>query len=552
MNYTADPKCEEAFSVIESEDLPHPLGKLLSSFITNALNPAIAATHVLNHCRSGQQRKADLHTLISDWTFIVESITKYGTTPPAPDSRTQAQILKRDGNRCCITGKRAGFLDPLVVVPVVLAPSRWLEAEPRVHEMLRAFFGPPYLGWWLAHTERLKRVDPIDGHWLVRRSAAKAYKNGLVKLHRLHPSMIEYRVSWCLIGTVEPMIDVDGQYPLLGDHSRSGVRKVDARFIGTQARLASSMRWLEVRKQIVENETVIIQAGIQPTASRPGVVSAVFQTFRTIFWRTWLATPQFVRLLVYKILRKIGHHLYGRTSSLAVSRLPFGLYLKPTDEGAFNESNALDLVHKYTSVPVPHALDLVSDPRNTYLLTTRLRGEPLSRAMDMLSDRDCHEFVDQMQSFISQIRAIPPVGPKNRICNTLGQACSDPRIRDGNPVGPFEDEASFSQYLLHPDDPARRGHQIVFTHADLNLRNILLDKVTILDGTRGWAVSGIVDWENSGFYPGYWDCTKAQFEGFRWDYRWARALVAVFRPFGGYAKEIELEKRSWSKGDGAF
>ncbi|EXL75821.1 hypothetical protein FOPG_09319 [Fusarium oxysporum f. sp. conglutinans race 2 54008] len=414
-------------------------------------------------------------------------------------------------------------------MPVVLAPSRWLEAEPRVLAILRAFFSPPYLNWWLAYTERLKQVDSIDGHWLVRRSAAEAYRNGLVKLHRLHPSMIEYRIGWCLIGTVEPMIDVDGQYPLLGDHSRSGIRKVDARFIGTMPAWPRAC------------------AGL-----RPGLVSAVCQMFRTIFWGTWLITPQFIRLPTYKLLRKIGHHLYGSTSSLAVSRLPFGLYLKSTSEGAFNESNALGLIHKYTSVPVPRVLDLVADSRNTYLLTTGLRGEPLARAMDMLSDRDCQEFVDQMQSFISQIRAIPPVGPKNHICNTLGQACSDPRIRDGNPIGPFDDEASFSQYLRHPDDPARRGHQVVFTHADLNLRNILVDKVTRLDGTRGWAVSGIVDWENSGFYPEYWDCIKAQFEGFRWGERWARALVEVFRPFGGYAKEIELEKRSWTEGDGAF
>ncbi|KAG5745258.1 hypothetical protein H9Q72_012964 [Fusarium xylarioides] len=134
MDSSADPKCQEAFSIIENENLPHPLGKLLSAFIANALSPALAASQVLRHCRLGQQRKADLHALVSDWMFIVESITQYGTTPPAPDSRTKAQILKRDGNRCCITGKSAGFSDPLVVMPVILAPSRWLEAE--AHEMI--------------------------------------------------------------------------------------------------------------------------------------------------------------------------------------------------------------------------------------------------------------------------------------------------------------------------------------------------------------------------------------------------------------------------------
>ncbi|KAH7195958.1 hypothetical protein DER44DRAFT_814612 [Fusarium oxysporum] len=454
---------DKALSLIRDEPcLPHPLGKPLSSFITQAVDPPLAAAHVLSYCHSGQHREAELRALVSDWTFIIES-------------RPKLKFSKE-----------------------------------------------------MATDAASRRVDPIDGHWLVRRSAAEAYRNGLVKLHRLHPSMIEYRIGWCLIGTVEPMIDVDGQYPLLGDHSRLGIRKVDAPCAG----LSSG-----------GGTTYNIQARFS-VSCMPDVPHNLLGA--------WLIIPQFIRLPTYKLLRKIGHHLYGSTSSLAVSRLLFGLYLKSTSEGAFNESNALGLIHKYTSVPVPRVLDLVADSRNTYLLTTGLRGEPLARAMDMLSDRDCQEFVDQMQSFISQIRAIPPVDPKNHICNTLGQACSDPRIRDGNPIGPFDDEASFSQYLRHPDDPARRGHQAVFTHADLNLRNILVDKVTRLDGTRGWAVSGIVDWENSGFYPEYWDCTKAQFEGFRWDERWARALVEVFRPFGGYAKEIELEKRSWTEGDGAF
>lgn len=73
MNSTTDPKCEEAFSLIRSQNLPHPLGKLLSSFIANALNPALAAAHVFSHCRPGQHRKADLHALISDWEFVLES-----------------------------------------------------------------------------------------------------------------------------------------------------------------------------------------------------------------------------------------------------------------------------------------------------------------------------------------------------------------------------------------------------------------------------------------------------------------------------------------------
>jgi aminoglycoside phosphotransferase (APT) family kinase protein len=218
------------------------------------------------------------------------------------------------------------------------------------------------------------------------------------------------------------------------------------------------------------------------------------------------------------MLRGIGHRLYGKpTSYEPVQRLPFGLYLKYLEnpDGLRNEFNALQLVRRYTSVPVPRPLDLAIIPtesdnsfysHDAYLLTSRISGIPLSECQGILSDKDGAEYVTQMQGYITQIRTIPKTdSPEYAICDSLGGACRDPRIRGATPVGPFVDEAAFSQVLRNPDEPSRRDHNIVFTHADLNFRNILVDRVTRPDGTRGWAVTGIVDWENSWFYPEYWD-----------------------------------------------
>ncbi|RDL39400.1 uncharacterized protein BP5553_03740 [Venustampulla echinocandica] len=142
---------------------------------------------------------------------------------------------------------------------------------------------------------------------------------------------------------------------------------------------------------------------------------------------------------------------------------------------------------------------------------------PLSDCKDMLSERDGAEFVAQMQDYLAQIRALPKaVSPEYAICDSLGGACRDPRTCDANPVGPFVDEEAFNQVLRNPDELSRRGHKVLFTHGDLNPRNILADRVIRPDGTRGWKVSGIVDWETSGYFPEYWDYTKALFEGFRY------------------------------------
>jgi hypothetical protein len=156
-----------------------------------------------------------------------------------------------------------------------------------------------------------------------------------------------------------------------------------------------------------------------------------------------------------------------------------------------------------------------------------------------------------MKDYLSEIRSIPKtVNKEMAICNTLGEACQDPRIYGGQCVGPFTDEAAFSQTLRYPDDAARRGHKIVFTHADLNPRNILVDKVIRADGSYGWVVTGIVDWATSGYYPDYWDYTKAMFEGFRWTRRYNDMLHKLFMEFGDYSKEFDVEKRSWESGDG--
>jgi hypothetical protein len=77
----------------------------------------------------------------------------------------------------------------------------------------------------------------------------------------------------------------------------------------------------------------------------------------------------------------------------------------------------------------------------------------------------------------------------------------------------------------------------------------LVDKVNRSDGTCGWRVTGIVDWENAGHYPEYWEYTKALFEGFRWPQRYNNMIHGVFAEFGDYSREFDVEKRSWESGD---
>ncbi|KAK4222193.1 hypothetical protein QBC38DRAFT_490472 [Podospora fimiseda] len=547
----------KVLDLIESQGLPYPSGQLLGAFVTEALNPIIAAHYVKSRLQLGQAS-----SLVANWSYIIESITQKGSPPPKPDDATRKDIIKRDGNRCCITGKSGSRCDPLLVEPILPVPDGWLsEKEGGVNDMLGAFFGPPYRDWWLSYAETPEFTSAYANHWLVKRSGAKAFAQGLVKLDRRQPSMIEYKLRHVEIKPDKP-IQVDGTFPLLGDHSRNGIETVDPRFIGTHARLAKAIQFLDISKNLAPGNG-------RPPKSRSGVsckvllkpLTALSSLLFSAFLGTWGFVPGRLRFATYGMLHKFGG-LWYQQEAATVQRLPFGLYLKnhhdPVD--IENEFNALRVVGQNTSIPVPEALDWVSsgkrnhdpysDEPGAYLLTTRIPGLPLSRCLYVLSDRDCEDIATQLKNYVAQLRDIPnPYGPDNVISNTLGQACRDTRICGARPVGPFPDEASFSQMVRFSDDPARRGHKIVFTHADLNPRNIMVDRVVGSDGSAGWAVTGIIDWESAGQYPEYWEYTKSLFEGFRWPQRYNDMIHNVFGEFGDYAAEVEVERRSWEAGD---
>jgi hypothetical protein len=50
----------------------------------------------------------------------------------------------------------------------------------RIFNMLGAFFTPTYRDWWLAYAQIPGDMSPYHNHWLVCRSAANAFAQGVV------------------------------------------------------------------------------------------------------------------------------------------------------------------------------------------------------------------------------------------------------------------------------------------------------------------------------------------------------------------------------------
>lgn len=81
-----------------------------------------------------------------------------------------------------------------------------------------------------------------------------------------------------------------------------------------------------------------------------------------------------------------------------------------------------------------------------------------------------------------------------------------------------------------------RHHNIVFTHGDLRPRNIMAK-----DGN----ITGIIDWELSGWYPEYWEFAKALYV-WQWQNDWFDYLVDALQPYyAEYAFHSFLARTLW-------
>ncbi|KAF4438569.1 kinase-like domain [Fusarium acutatum] len=374
-----------------------------------------------------------------------------GKQPRAPSADEINAITKRDGGICCVTGKKGTLWDPVIVAPILPVPFAWLKGEnqSRVTELLEVFFGPQYFDWWRLLIDRADIYSPYQTHWLVRRSVHKAFQRGVVKLIRLPSSMIEFRVEHVLIDDEQP-VDVNGAIALLGDHSRQGVEKADARLIGSHARFSRSIQLVNLARTIApglfsEPKTTTYVPQQQFPVSMRSSNLGLGHTFVRPIMLLWRLFPSKVRIAAYDLLPRLGSCFYGKDGDAQVQRLPFGLYLKynSNPDTLRNEYNALKVLEQKTTIPAPRVFDIVSQNNDeddlSYLLMSKVPGTSLTTCRDALSDQDYANLSVQLKDCVSQMRDIPkPANHDMTICNTLGEACRDPRIRDWSPSDPFQ------------------------------------------------------------------------------------------------------------------
>lgn len=69
------------------------------------------------------------------------------------------------------------------------------------------------------------------------------------------------------------------------------------------------------------------------------------------------------------------------------------------------------------------------------------------------------------------------------------------------------------------------GRSPIFTHSDLQRKNILVQEVEGFKGRKDFHVS-LVDWESAGWYPVYWEYFAA-FLSWKWNDDWCNKVVVA-------------------------
>ncbi|KAK0442108.1 kinase-like domain-containing protein, partial [Armillaria borealis] len=206
------------------------------------------------------------------------------------------------------------------------------------------------------------------------------------------------------------------------------------------------------------------------------------------------------------------------------------------------EVASLRFVRAHTSIPVPRVFGTINFWGKSYAFMQRLPGNDILQARwSRFTDAEKLNIHTQLRGFVEELRAIPP--PQSpAICSVLRGPVRDYRLCTDGPHGPYADEAemNFQLRLGVPFDNIRRAfcngppqraediieshsrrHPLVYTHSDLAQHNIIVDN---------GKVTGIVDWECSGWYPSHWEYLKALFTE-PCDIEWRMGIHNFLTPF---------------------
>ncbi|OAL32766.1 hypothetical protein AYO20_07722 [Fonsecaea nubica] len=193
------------------------------------------------------------------------------------------------------------------------------------------------------------------------------------------------------------------------------------------------------------------------------------------------------------------------------------------------------LEHK-PSIPAPRPLGLVRMGWVTIFFMSYLSGPTLEAVWADLGTDEKASVRDQLDVIFRDLRKMEfPNGMS--LGGVGGEGCKDLRRHLRRSTTPIFDVKEFENFQFSNPNYGSKifidflrafapqsSRQIVFTHGDLRPANVIVE----VTQDRRCIVTGVIDWEDSGFYPEYYEATNCLATDQVWD--WFQFLPPCISP----------------------
>ncbi|PIG80596.1 hypothetical protein AARAC_012067 [Aspergillus arachidicola] len=194
---------------------------------------------------------------------------------------------------------------------------------------------------------------------------------------------------------------------------------------------------------------------------------------------------------------------------------------------ALIEAENMKFLAANSRVPVPKVHAAFRDPSTdkTYIIMQYVHGDTLQKLLPSLKKSEKATICNLIKDTMAELRSIPPpdyLGMLNHqpyLDGVFWTEGLDPRIS-----GPFHSQEEMNlaiieklrqtesdQYirlLRNMVNQTLKNHRTVFTHGDLQPKNILVERLGAHDECPEFKIT-LLDWESAGWYPEFWDFCNA-------------------------------------------
>lgn len=188
------------------------------------------------------------------------------------------------------------------------------------------------------------------------------------------------------------------------------------------------------------------------------------------------------------------------------------------NSGDFTEyTSMLYLEEHHSEIPAPRAKGLLTIEGTAYIFMSYIPGVTLDKIWKSLCEEQKISIRNQLDRILLRLRDLRhseemPLG------GVREEGCKDTRRHTRYSKTPIFNDVEFDNFLFSNPHfggsvyiktlrqlAAKQSSRLCFCHGDLRPDNIVI-QVEDDDKCR---VTGLLDWEKSGFYPEYFECVKA-------------------------------------------